>query len=302
MTESLKTYKARIRSVESTRKITRAMELISAARIIRARERAAAARPYSRELTRAISAAATYHPVNHPLLSERTTDSNRAAVLVVTSDRGLAGAYSANVLRAAERTIDRITGEGREVALYVSGRKGLAYFTFRNRPVAGSWTGYSDRPTYEVAREIGDTLIQQFLTENAGVDDVHVVYTRFHSMLNHELIDVRMLPTEVVEGVQVPDPDEPVPLYEFEPSVNEVLADLMPKYVYHRIYAVLLQAAACEIASRQRAMKAATDNANELIRTYTRIANHLRQAGITQEISEIVGSVDALANAREDQD
>ena len=151
-------------------------------------------RPYSRELTRAISAAATYHPVNHPLLSESTTDSNRAAVLVVTSDRGLAGAYSANVLRTAERMIARITNEGREVALYVSGRKALTYSTFRNRPVAGSWVGHSDRPTYDVAREIGDALIRQFLTENTGVDDVHLVYTRFHSMLNHELVTVRMLP------------------------------------------------------------------------------------------------------------
>jgi len=299
---SLKEYKARIRTIESTRKITRAMELISAARIIRARERAAAARPYSRELTRAISAAATYHSVNHPLLSESTTDSNRAAVLVVTSDRGLAGAYSANVLRTAERIIGRITNEGREVALYVSGRKALTYFTFQNRPVAGSWVGHSDRPTYDVAREIGDTLIHQFLTENTGVDDVHVVYTRFHSMLNHELITVRMLPTELVEGIHVPNPDELLPLYEFEPSVDQVLAELMPKYVHHRIYAVLLQAAACEIASRQRAMKAATDNADELIRTYTRIVNQLRQAGITQEISEIVGGVDALADAYLDRD
>jgi F-type H+-transporting ATPase subunit gamma len=198
--------------------------------------------------------------------------------------------------------IARITSEGREVAIYVCGRKGLAYFTFRDRAVAGSWVGHSDRPTYEVAREIGDTLIQQFLTENTGVDDVHLVYTRFHSMLNHELIAVRMLPTEVVEGVEVPAPDELLPLYEFEPSVEEVLAALMPKYVHHRIYAVLLQAAACEIASRQRAMKAATDNADELIGSYTRIANQLRQAGITQEISEIVGGVNALADAQQDRD
>jgi F-type H+-transporting ATPase subunit gamma len=223
-------------------------------------------------------------------------------VLVVTSDRGLAGAYSANVLRAAERVIARITREGREAAVYVSGQKGLVSYTFRNRPVSGSWVGHSDRPTYEVAREIGDTLIQQFLTDYTGVDDVHLVYTRFHSMLEHQLITVRMLPTEIVEGVQVPVPDQLLPLYEFEPSVEEVLAELMPKYVHHRIYAVLLQAAACEIASRQRAMKAATDNADQLIRDYTRIANQLRQAGITQEISEIVGGVNALAGPREDRD
>jgi F-type H+-transporting ATPase subunit gamma len=294
---SLREYRARIRTVEATRKITRAMELIASARIVKARQQAAAARPYSRQITAAISAAAATARSNHPLLTEKTDDSNRAAILVVTSDRGLAGAYSANVLRAAERLIARIHNEGRDVALFCVGRKGLAYYTFRNRPVVASWVGHSDRPTFRVAREIGDTLIQQFLTENTGVDDVHLVYTRFHSVIDHELVTARMLPTEVVEGVTVPPPEELLPLYDFEPSPEEVLDALLPNYVHHRIYAVLLQAAACEHASRQRAMKAATDNADELIRLYTRVANQARQAAITQEISEIVGGVNALADA-----
>jgi F-type H+-transporting ATPase subunit gamma len=293
--QSLREYRARIRTIEATRKITRAMELIAAARIVKARQRAAAARPYSRHITQVISAAAATAHSNHPLLTEKTDDSNRAAILVVTSDRGLAGAYSANVLRTAERLAARIRNEGREVALYCSGRKGLAYYTFRDRPVVASWVGHTDQPTFHVARDIGDTLIEQFLTQDTGVDDVHLVYTRFHSMIDHELVAARMLPTEVVEGVTVPPLDELLPLYDFEPSPEEVLDALLPNYVHHRIYAVLLQAAACEHASRQRAMKAATDNADDLIRLYIRIANQARQAAITQEISEIVGGVNALA-------
>lgn len=291
----MREYRSRIRSIEATRKITRAMELISSARMLRAQQQAAAARPYSREITRAISAAASSTDSHHPLLGGMTHDSNRAAVLVVTSDRGLAGAYSANVIRHAMRLIAKIEEEGREVAIYTSGRKAHAYFAFRGRPIAGSWVGHSDRPTYRVARDIGDTLVREFLTEGTGVDDVHLVYTRFHTMLDHELIAVRMLPTEVVEGVHVPEPGELLPLYEFEPGPEAVLDNLLPAYMYHRIYAVLLQAAACEIAARQRAMKAATDNADDLIRRYTLAMNQLRQAGITQEISEIVGGANALA-------
>ncbi|MDH2414576.1 F0F1 ATP synthase subunit gamma [Nocardioides sp. CER19] len=300
MPASLREYRAKIRTIESTRKITRAMELIAAARVVRARQQAAAARPYSRKITQAISAAATMTHTNHPLLAEKTDDSRRAAILVVTSDRGLAGAYSANVIRTAERLIAKIHQEGREVALYCAGRKGLTYYTFRDRPVVDSWVGHSDRPTYDLACEIGDALVAQFLTENTGVDDVHLVYTRFHSMIDHELVAARMLPTEVVEGVSVPPPEELLPLYDFEPSVEAVLDALLPNYVHHRIYAVLLQAAACEQAARQRAMKAATDNADELIRLYTRIANQARQAAITQEITEIVGGANALAERDQD--
>ncbi len=296
MAVSLREYRARIRSVESTKKITRAMELIAASRIIKAQQRAQAAEPYARELTRAVSAVATYSNVDHPLLQE-TTDSNRAAVLIITSDRGLAGAYSSSVLKEAERLIEKVRGEGKEVAVYISGRKGVAYFNFRRRPVVQTWVGHSDQPTYDVAKEIGDVLIEQFLTENEGVDEVHLVYTRFRSMLTQEPTAVRLLPLEVVEGAESPDEAEVLPLYEFEPNASEVLDGLLPKYVQSRIYFALLQAAASELAARQRAMKSATDNASELIKKYTRIANQARQAGITQEISEIVGGVNALADA-----
>jgi F-type H+-transporting ATPase subunit gamma len=296
MAVSLREYRARIKSVESTKKITRAMELIAASRIIKAQQRAQAAAPYAREVTRAVSAVATYSNVDHPLTQE-TTDSNRAAVLVVTSDRGLAGAYSSSVLKEAERLVEKLKGEGKDASIYVSGRKGVAYYKFRDREIAESWTGHSDQPTYDVAKAIGDELIGEFLTEDTGVDEVHVVYTRFRSMLTQEPTAVRLLPLEIVEGESKPDAEEALPLYEFEPSPSEVLDGLLPKYVQSRIYFALLQAAASELAARQRAMKSATDNAEELIKKYKRIANQARQAGITQEISEIVGGVNALADA-----
>ena len=301
MAVSLREYRARIRSVESTKKITRAMELIAASRIIKAQQRAQAAAPYARELTRAVSAVATYSNVDHPL-TEETTESNRAAILIVTSDRGLAGAYSSSVIKEAERLVEKLRGEGKKVAIYVSGRKGVTYFNFRKREIVDSWTGHSDQPTYDVAREMSDALIEQFLTEETGVDEVHVVYARFKSMLVQEPTAVRLLPLEIVEGDERPAEEELLPLYEFEPSPAEVLDALLPRYVTSRIYFALLQAAASELAARQRAMKSATDNATELIKKYTRIANQARQAGITQEISEIVGGVNALADANAGND
>ena len=304
MAVSLREYRARIKSVESTKKITRAMELIAASRIIKAQQRAQSAAPYARELTRAVSAVATYSNVDHPLTTE-PEDPKRAAILIVTSDRGLAGGYSSGVLKEAERLAEKLRGEGKEVDTYITGRTGVAYFTFRRRPTVEEWTGFSDQPTYDVAREIGDTLIGAFLSEEelasdkggAGVDEVHVVYTRFRSMLVQEPTAVRLLPLEVVEGEERPEAEDVLPLYEFEPSAAEVLDGLLPRYVQSRIFFALLQAAASELAARQRAMKSATDNAEELIKKYKRIANQARQAGITQEISEIVGGVNALADA-----
>jgi F-type H+-transporting ATPase subunit gamma len=280
------------------------MELIAASRIIKAQQRAQAAAPYARELTRAVSAVATYSNVDHPLTTE-PENPRRAAILIVTSDRGLAGAYSSSVIKEAERLAEKLRAEGKEVDTYISGRKGVAYFNFRRRPIVEQWSGFSDQPTYDVAREIGDRLIEAFLSEEekatdergAGVDEVHVVYTRFRSMLVQEPTAVRLLPLEVVEGEEKPADEEVLPLYEFEPSAAEVLDGLLPRYVQSRIYFALLQAAASELAARQRAMKSATDNAEELIKKYTRIANQARQAGITQEISEIVGGVNALADA-----
>jgi F-type H+-transporting ATPase subunit gamma len=218
----------------------------------------------------------------------------------VTSDRGLAGAYSSSVLKEGERLAERLRGEGKSVVTYLTGRKGEAYFRFRGRTVAESWSGFSDQPRYENAKEIGEALIGAFTAEEEApehVDEVHLVYTQFRSMLVQEPHDVRMLPLEVVESDERPSNDEVLPLYEFEPSAEEVLDALLPKYVQSRIFFALLQASASELAARQKAMKSATDNAEELIKKYTRIANQARQAGITQEISEIVGGVNALADA-----
>jgi F-type H+-transporting ATPase subunit gamma len=300
MAVSLREYRARIKSTESMKKITRAMELIAASRIIKAQQRAQAAAPYARELTRAVSAVATFSNVDHPLTKEEENP-KRAAVLIVTSDRGLAGAYSSSVLKEAEKLNEKLREQGMEIDTYIAGRKGEAYYRFRQRPVVKTWTGFSDQPSYDVAAEIGHTLIDSFVKEQGeegDVDEVHVVYTRFRSMLVQEPTAVRLLPLEVVEGEEKPDANELLPLYEFEPSPEAVLDGLLPQYVQSRIFFALLQAAASELAARQKAMKSATDNAEELIKKYTRVANQARQAGITQEISEIVGGVNALADAQ----
>ena len=303
MALSVREYRARIKSTQSMKKITRAMELIAASRIIKAQARAQAAAPYSRELTRAVSAVATFSNVDHALVTE-PENSDHASVLIVTSDRGLAGAYSSSVIKEGERLIEKLRSEGKDVSVYTSGRKAAAYFKFRSRPVKQSWAGFSDQPTYDDAREIGETLIAAFIADQEAdtTDEVHVVYTRFRSMLVQEPVAVRLLPLEVVEGAEVPEPGDVLPLYEFEPSAHDVLDALLPKYVTSRIFTALLQAAASELAARQKAMKSATDNAEELIKKYTRIANQARQAGITQEISEIVGGVNALADANAGQE
>ncbi|MFA6577065.1 MAG: F0F1 ATP synthase subunit gamma [Nocardioides sp.] len=303
MALSLREYRARIKSTESMKKITRAMELIAASRIIKAQQRAQAAAPYARELTRAVSAVATFSNVDHPLTREEE-DPKRAAVLIVTSDRGLAGAYSSSVLKEAERLAEKLRGEGKEIDWFIAGRKGEAYFRFRQRPILQAWTGASDQPSYDTAADIGRVLIEAFLKEqgeDGDVDEVHVVYTRFRSMLVQEPTAVRLLPLEVIEAEAGEGGEhahaDVLPLYEFEPSAEAVLDGLLPQYVQSRIFFALLQAAASELAARQKAMKSATDNADELIKKYTRVANQARQAGITQEISEIVGGVNALADA-----
>ncbi|MGI8523773.1 MAG: F0F1 ATP synthase subunit gamma [Nocardioides sp.] len=298
MAVSLREYRARIKSTESMKKITRAMELIAASRIIKAQQRAQQAAPYARELTRAVSALVTYSTTQHPLTIE-PENPKKAAVLIVTSDRGLAGAYSSSVLKESERLAERLRGEGKEILTFITGRKGEAYFKFRGRAVRQSWSGFSDQPKYDDARAVGEALIAAFLEDSAsdGVDEVHLVYTQFKSMLVQEPHSVRMLPLEVVVGEERPSSADVLPLYEFEPSPEAVLDALLPKYVQSRIFFALLQASASELAARQKAMKSATDNADELIKKYTRVANQARQAGITQEISEIVGGVNALADA-----
>src|SRR3954470_22217714 len=250
MAVSLREYRARIKSTESMKKITRAMELIAASRIIKAQQRAQAAAPYARELTRAVSAVATFSNVDHPLTKEEE-DPKRAAVLIVTSDRGLAGAYSSNVLKESEKLAEKLRSQGLETDIYIAGRKGEAYFKFRQRPIVRSWTGFSDQPTYEVAAEIGSALIDSFLKEQGeegDVDEVHVVFTRFRSMLTQEPTAIRLLPLEIIEGEEKPAEHEVLPLYEFEPSAEAVLDGLLPQYVQSRIFFALLQAAASELA------------------------------------------------------
>lgn len=295
MAGSQRIYKQRISSTQTLKKVFRAMELIAASRIGHARALAEAAQPYSRAITRAVSAVATHTTIEHPLTAARH-DTNRVAVVVVTADRGMAGSYNAAVLREAERLQARLVDEGKEPVLYVTGRRGVGYFQFRNRPMVRTWTGSSDRPDFQVARELATALLDSFEAGPAqgGVCEIHVVYTRFLSMVRQEPRVVRILPLEIVDGV-TPVGEDPLPLYDFEPSPEVVLDDLLPRYIESRLYTCLHQAAASELASRQRAMHTATDNAEDLIRTYTRLANTARQAEITQEISEIVSGADALA-------
>ncbi|WP_022918246.1 F0F1 ATP synthase subunit gamma [Ruania albidiflava] len=288
-------YKQRIRSTQTLKKMFRAMELIAASRIGKARDRAVQASPYERAITRAVSAVATHGDVDHPLTTERT-DTNRVAMLVVTADRGQAGAYSASVLREAEQLRLELEEEGKEVALYVAGRRGVSYYQFRRREIVRSWTGNSDNPAVQTAEEIGTTLLEAFgaPVDEGGVSELHLVFTRFRSMVSQEPQVVRMLPLEVVDGV-APVGEEALPLYEFEPSPEAVLDALLPRYIRARMFNALLQAAASELAARQRAMHTAVENAEDIIRNYTRLANQARQAEITQEISEIVSGADALA-------
>ncbi|UFU07656.1 F0F1 ATP synthase subunit gamma [Ruania halotolerans] len=288
-------YKQRIRSTQTLKKMFRAMELIAASRIGKARDRAVKASPYARAITRAVSAVSTHADIEHPLTSERT-DTNRASVLVITADRGQAGAYSASVLREAERLRLQLEEEGKEVALYVTGRRGVNYYQFRRREIVRSWTGDSDNPALETAEEIGNVLLEAFQApvDDGGVAELHVVFTQFKSMVAQEPQVIRLLPLEVVDGV-APAGEKALPLYEFEPSAEGVLDALLPRYIRSRLFNALLQAAASELAARQRAMNTATKNAEDIIRKYTRLANQARQAEITQEISEIVSGADALA-------
>jgi F-type H+-transporting ATPase subunit gamma len=288
-----------MRSVKATKKITKAMELISASRIVKAQQRVAASTPYANELTRAVSAVATYSSTNHPLTTE-SDNPRRAAVLIISADRGMAGAYSNNAIKEGEQLAALLKERGLETASYLVGRKAVNYYRFRNREIAGSWTGFSDTPTYENAKEVADALLRAFLADSneskAGVDEIHIIFTEFRSMITQEAQAKRMLPLEVVES-SAPAPAGMLPMYEFEPNAADVLNALLPRYIEARIFNAMLQSAASEHAARRRAMKSATDNADELIKSLTRRANAARQAEITQEISEIVGGADALASA-----
>ncbi len=299
MGAQLRVYRRRMRSVKATKKITKAMELISASRIVKAQQRVAASTPYANELTRAVSAVATYSSTNHPLTTE-SENPRRAAVLIISADRGMAGAYSNNAIKEGEQLAALLKERGLETASYLVGRKAVNYYRFRNREIAGSWSGFSDTPTYENAKEVSDALLTAFLADSneskAGVDEIHIIFTEFRSMITQEAQAKRMLPLEVVES-SAPAPSGLLPMYEFEPNAAEVLNALLPRYIEARIFNAMLQSAASEHAARRRAMKSATDNADELIKSLTRRANAARQAEITQEISEIVGGADALASA-----
>ena len=299
MGAQLRVYRRRMRSVKATKKITKAMELISASRIVKAQQRVAASTPYANELTRAVSAVATYSSTNHPLTTE-SENPRRAAVLIISADRGMAGAYSNNAIKEGEQLAALLKSRGLETASYLVGRKAVNYYRFRNREIAGSWSGFSDTPTYENAKEVADALLTAFLADSnegkVGVDEIHIIFTEFRSMITQEAQAKRMLPLEVVES-STPAPTGLLPMYEFEPNAGEVLNALLPRYIEARIFNAMLQSAASEHAARRRAMKSATDNADELIKSLTRRANAARQAEITQEISEIVGGADALASA-----
>ncbi|MET8937170.1 F0F1 ATP synthase subunit gamma [Streptomyces rubiginosohelvolus] len=299
MGAQLRVYKRRIQAVTATKKITKAMEMIAASRIVKAQRKVAASQPYATELTRAVTAVATGSDANHPLTTEVETPT-RAAVLLITSDRGLAGGYSSNAIKAAERLRERLAAEGKEVDTYIVGRKGVAYYGFRERKVADSWTGFTDNPAYSDAKRVAAPLIEAIQKETAegGVDELHIVFTEFVSMMTQNAVDARMLPLSLDEAAEESTrKGEILPLFEFEPSAEDVLDALLPRYVESRIYNALLQAAASEHAARRRAMKSATDNAGDLIKSLSRLANAARQAEITQEISEIVGGASALADA-----
>jgi len=304
MGAQLRVYRRRIRSVNATKKITKAMELIAASRIVKAQQRVTESTPYAEAITRAVSAVASFADVDHPLTlspgqvqgdGEKPT---RAAKLLLTSDRGLAGAYSSNAIREGERLTELLRSQGKEAVPFVVGRKGVGFYRFRGRELAGEWTGFSESPTYQDAKEVADAVIEAFLkpTEEGGVDEIHIVYTQFVSMVAQKTVTRRLLPLEIEETEEEPEGGA-LPLYEFEPSAEEVLDALLPRYVESRVYNALLQSAASELAARRRAMKSATDNATELIKSYTIKANAARQAEITQEISEIVGGANALADA-----
>ena len=305
MAATLRELRGRIRSAESIKKITKAQELIATSRIAKAQARVHAARPYSNEITNMLSDLASGSALDHPVLVARENP-KRAGVLVITSDRGLCGGYNANVLRLAEELIAMLRLEGKTPVLYVIGRKALTYFKFRNWAITNSWVGISERPTYEHAKEVADSLVTAFLSgadddgddpgEDGilGVDELHLVYTEFRSMLSQTSEARRIAPIEV----QYAEEDSgPQTLFSFEPNADALFESLVPRYVATRIFSALLESAASESASRRRAMKAATDNADDLIKELTLMSNRERQAQITQEISEIVGGANALADA-----
>ncbi|MGF3055733.1 F0F1 ATP synthase subunit gamma [Microbacterium sp. YY-01] len=299
MGAQLRVYKQKISSAQTTKKITKAMELIAASRIQKAMARVRASTPFARAVTRAVSAVATYSNVDHPLTREPETV-RRSAVVIFSSDRGLAGAFNSQILREGLELAELIRSEGKEPVFYLVGRKAVGYFQFRSIASAAEWTGDTDTPQFRTAEEISATLLEAFDRggEDGGVDEIHLVYNRFVSMMTQQPETVRLLPLEIAESDET-DAAAPVyPLYDFEPDADTVLDAILPVYIQSRVFNALLQSSAAKQAATQKAMKSASDNADKLITDYTRLRNNARQAEITQQIAEIVGGADALASSK----
>lgn len=315
MAAQVRVLRERVRSVKSTQKITKAQETIATSRIAKSQARVAAAAPYSSQITDVLTALAGASTLDHPLLTERPAP-KRAGILLITSDRGLCGGYNVNAIKKAEELSSLLRSEGKEPVLFIVGRKGVGYYTFRQKPIQASWTGFSEKPEYEDAQAAAAVLLPAFLAGSdgeieselgpvAGVDELHVVSTHFASMLTQTPRARRVAPMEIeYVGTDSADTSSAplLPSYDFEPSPDALLDALLPKYVTTRIYAAMLDAAASESAARRQACKSATDNANEIIKTLSRQANQARQAQITQELTEIVGGADALAASSADED
>lgn len=299
MGAQLRVYKQKIASAQTTKKITKAMELIAASRIQKAMGRVRAASPFARAVTRAVSAVATYSDVDHPLTRERE-QVRRSAVVIFSSDRGLAGAFNSQILREGLELAQLLRDEGKEPVFYLIGRKAVGYFQFRGITAAAEWIGETDTPRFTWAEDISATLLDAFTRggEDDGVDEIHLVYNRFVSMMTQSPETVRLLPLEVAEAAAEPDKAQVYPLYEFEPEAEAVLDALLPVYIQSRVFNALLQSSAAKHAATQKAMKSASDNADKLITDYTRLRNNARQAEITQQIAEIVGGADALASGK----
>lgn len=298
MGAQLRVYKQKIASAQTTKKITKAMELIAASRIQKAMGRVRASSPFARAVTRAVSAVATYSNVDHPLTRE-PAEVRRSAIVIFSSDRGLAGAFNSQILREGLELASLLREEGREPVFYLVGRKAVGYFQFRRMAAAAEWVGDTDTPQFSTAEEIAGTLLDAFRRGggDGGVDEIHLVYNRFVSMMTQSPETVRLLPLEVVEA-ETSAAAVAYPAYEFEPDAETVLDALLPVYVQSRVFNALLQSSAAKHAATQKAMKSASDNADKLITDYTRLRNNARQAEITQQIAEIVGGADALAGGK----
>ena len=296
--------KSRIASTSSLEKIFNAQEMIASSHIAKARDVALNAKPYSDAISDAVQALVQHTHIDHPIV-KKSENGTRVAVLALTSDRGMAGPYTSSIIRETESLLARLDEQGKQTELYVYGRRGVSYYKYRNRDIEGTWEGNTDKPGVEVAEAISKALVDAYMKsdEDGGVSELYIVFTEFINMVVQKVRVLRMLPVEVIADqptkINTDQNAEASPLYAFEPSVDEVLDAILPKYIQSRIHECLLTAAASETASRQNAMHTATENARSLIDDLTRKLNASRQASITQELTEIIGSADALNKKEE---